>query len=211
MVKELLEVYDLKGKFLKVQERKKFYAEIKKEFKKTGKITKQVKSIRGLVMNPLGHIFIQKRNKFKEGNAGLYDKTIAGHVREDCSFDITLIKECAEELAMPAAVLSSKEFTESIHTIDLKTIGLFRKVDFINNFQSIRKNLNGSKWIQPWRTTIYIGYYDGSIRFSDKESSGIEVFSLKDLNVEIKKYPERFTEDLKFMIDKYKRFLKPLK
>ncbi len=43
MSKEILEIYNLKGKFIKNQERKAFYDEIKKEFSKTGKITKQIK------------------------------------------------------------------------------------------------------------------------------------------------------------------------
>ena len=41
-MKELLEVYDLTGKLVKVEEREKFYVEIKKEFASKGKITTKV-------------------------------------------------------------------------------------------------------------------------------------------------------------------------
>ena len=44
-MEELLEIYDLDGNIIKTQKRDEFYDEIKKEFKETGKITKQVKSI----------------------------------------------------------------------------------------------------------------------------------------------------------------------
>jgi hypothetical protein len=56
-------------------------------------------------------------------------------------------------------------------------------------------------------TTIYIGYYDGAIRFKDGEATGIEVFSLDELKLELKEHPEKFTEDLKFMIEKYEKYL----
>jgi len=59
-------------------------------------------------------------------------------------------------------------------------------------------------------TTFHVGYYNGSIRFSDGESSGIEVFSLNELKEEIKNNPIKFTEDLKFMISNYESFLKPI-
>ncbi|MCK5475703.1 MAG: hypothetical protein KAI71_03945, partial [Candidatus Pacebacteria bacterium] len=77
-MKELLEIYDLDGNILKTQKRDEFYGEIKKEFKKTGKITKQIKSIRMLLLNSKGHMYIQKRSYYKSENAGLYDKTIGG-------------------------------------------------------------------------------------------------------------------------------------
>lgn len=47
-------------------------------------------------------------------------------------------------------------------------------------------------------TTIYLGYYDGPIKFVDGESCGIEVFSLNELEEELKKNKERFTEDVIF-------------
>ena len=43
---EELEIFDLKGKLLGTQNRKKFYSEIKEEFNKKGKISRQIKSIR---------------------------------------------------------------------------------------------------------------------------------------------------------------------
>ncbi|MDR2540852.1 MAG: hypothetical protein LBD11_03575 [Candidatus Peribacteria bacterium] len=63
---------------------------------------------------------------------------------------------------------------------------------------------------QPHITTIYCGYYDGAIKFKDGEATGIEVFSLAELKEEIANYPERFTEDLKFMIEKYGKYLIPV-
>ncbi len=205
---ELLEVYDLNEKLLKVEERKKFYSDVKKEFIKKGKISRQVKTIRLLLMNSKGRIYLQKRSKLKDENPGLYDKTIGGHVLKDNTYNMSVVRECAEELGFPASILSPKEFEKAIKITDMSVVAIFKKVDYLSNFQSVRITKKGKKFVQPYMTTIYVGYYDGAIRFVDGESSGIEVFSLKELKEEIKKNPDKFTEDLKYMIKKYDRFLK---
>ncbi|MDR2190530.1 MAG: hypothetical protein LBP53_05050 [Candidatus Peribacteria bacterium] len=57
---------------------------------------------------------------------------------------------------------------------------------------------------------MYCGYYDGAIKFKDGEASGIETVSLEEAKEELHKYPEKFTEDLKFMIEKYEKYLIPI-
>ncbi len=53
--------------------------------------------------------------------------------------------------------------------------------------------------------------YDGALRFVDGESSGIEVFSLAELKQEIKEKPEKFTEDIKYMMIKFNKYIKAIK
>lgn len=141
----------------------------------------------------------------------MYDKTIGGHVIAGHSWNMTLTRECAEELGFPATILSIDEFDKTIEVTDLSIIGIFKKIDYIKNFKSTRTTRDGKKVQQPWMTTIFLGYYDGAIRFVDGESSGIEVFSLKELEKEIKSHPEKFTEDIKWIVEKYKKHLKPIK
>ena len=209
--KELVEVYDLDGKMIGLEERNKFYKKVQEEFSKTGKITKKIKTIRLLLLDSNGRIFLQKRSKIKKDNSGLYDKTVGGHVQSDDSFEMTAIRECIEELGFPTTILGEESFNKAIKTTDLNIIGVFRKVDFIETFLSIRKIKNEKDFIQPHITTMYIGYYNGPIKFKDGESSGIETFSLKELEEEIQKKPEKFTEDIKFMMKKYRKYLKPIK
>jgi isopentenyldiphosphate isomerase len=211
MNKELLEVYDLNGKMIDVEERGKFYKNTKNEFTKKGKVTKKVKTIRLLLMNSNGTIYLQKRSKIKEENTGLYDKTVGGHVSAGDSAEMTVIRECAEELGFPAAVLSQENFNKAIKVTDLNIIGIFKEVEYLENFESIRTIKNKKKFIQPYITQIYIGYYNGPIKFIDGESSGIETFSLKELEKDIQENPEKFTEDIKFMMKKYRKYLKPIK
>lgn len=212
---EQLEVYDLEGELIGVQDRDSFYAEIKEEFENTGKITKQVRSVRVILMNSSGRIYLQKRSKNKAENPGLYDKSVGGHVAKGDTFSMTVIRECAEELGFPAAILPNilpdKEFERAIRVTDLSIVGIYRKIDKISRFESVRVDKHGNRFVQPYITEIYMGYFDGAIRFIDGESSGVEVFSLVELEEDIKNTPEKFTEDLKFMVKEYREYLQPIK
>ncbi|MBN1156621.1 NUDIX domain-containing protein [Candidatus Woesearchaeota archaeon] len=208
---ELLDTYDLKGKFLGTQERDELYSEITREYFEKGKINRQVKGIRLILMNSRGRIYLQKRSRLKKYNLDLYDKTVGGHVKANETWNATVIKECSEELGFPATVVEPKEFDRMVKTVDLNTSGILKKVDEINNFQSVRIMNDGKRFMQPWISAMYVGYYDGSMKFKDCESCGIETFSLEELDEEIKRNPDKFTEDIKFMINKYRKFIKRLK
>ncbi|MBU1974930.1 MAG: NUDIX domain-containing protein, partial [Nanoarchaeota archaeon] len=137
---ELLEVYDLEGNLIRTQQRADFYKEIKEEFKNTGKITKQVKRITLILMTSNGRIYIQKRSDEKKENPGLYDKTVGGNCRAGHTWYMTVVQECHEELGFPAVVLTDDEFRMAIKHTDLRIIGLFRRVEYIPNFISVRKS-----------------------------------------------------------------------
>lgn len=209
-MKEIIEIYNLEGEKIGEQVRGSFYKDVQEEFEKTGKITRQLKTIRLILLNSKGRIYLQKRSIDKSENPGLYDKTVGGHVSLGNSFNLTVVKECAEELGFPASVLTESDFNDAIRYVDLKVVGVFRNVDNLNQFMSIRKSKKGPDFQMPYITAIYVGYYDGAIRFVDGESSGIEVFSIDELESEINENPDKFTDDLKFMVNKYEKYLKPL-
>lgn len=204
---EKIEVYDLNSEFITIEDRNKFYSEIKREFRETGKIWRKVKSIRLLLMNSSGRIYLQKRSKIKTDNAGKYDKTVGWHVSAGDSYDLTAIRECAEELWFPATILTPEEFENAIRTTNLDIIGIFKHIDYIPDFLSKRISNDNSEFIQPFMCSMYLGYYNGPIKFVDGESSGIEVCSLEEIKEEIAKNPEKFTEDVLFMIKKYENLL----
>lgn len=207
---ENIKVFDLNGNFIKVQDRDIFYEEIRDEFKSTGEITKKIESIRVLILNSKGRIYLQKRGATKSENANLYDKTVGGHIANSETKTVTVTKECAEELGFPAVVLSEKEFNDSVSSLDVSVVGVLRQVGESQNFLSTRKSKDGD-FLQPFITYFYIGYYDGSILFKDGESSGLETFSLEELEEQLKTNPEKFTEDLKYMVKHYKQYLIALK
>ena len=207
---EKLEIYDLDSNFLGIQDRDEFYDEIKKEFEEKGEISRKVKTIRLLLLNSSGGIYLQKRSKFKNDNAGMYDKTVGGHVTAGDSYELTVIRKCAEELGFPAAVLPEDEFEKAIKSTRLDIVGIFKKIDYVENFDSERVLDEGDVFIQPFIAAFYVGYYNGAIRFVDGESSGVEVYRLEELEKEIKNNPDKFTKDIKMMVEKYREFLKPL-
>lgn len=210
-MKELLEIYDLNENLIEVKERDEFYKEIKKEFQENGKVTKQVKRVLLLLMNSQGKIVLQRRNLSKQENAGLFDKTIGGHVEEGDSYEVTLIKECAEELGFPVSILKKNDFSKALKKADLKVIGIFGEIDYDSNFKSIRVGKDGEKFTQPYMQTVYVGYYDGSLQFIDGESSGIQLYTVEELENAIKSKPNDFTDDLRILFEKYKDKLKPIK
>lgn len=205
---ELLEVYDLKGNLIELKLRSEFYNEIEEEFASTGAVTKKVKSIRVLLMNSSGKLYLQKRSNMKSHNKGLYDKTIGGHFMSGHTWEMTVVREMVEELGIPSVVLPAKDFSKAIKTTDLSIIGIFKEVDYDPNFSSTRTAQEGSI-VQPFMNTFYIGYYDGSIKFQDGEASGIEVYSLSELDADIVRNPERYTQDLKTMIVRFRKYLIP--
>ena len=208
---ELVEVFDLQGNPLGPMERDEFYEQIREEFERTGKITRQVKSIRAFLLSSTGMVYIQKRGPNKRQNPSLYDKPIAGHVPSGISYELTLVKEAAEELAVPVAITPAEEFDLAVRSINLDVVGIFRQIDYISPFLSVRVEKDGTKFPQPFMSSFFIGYYNGTIRFSHEESTGIEVFSLDQLKREIQVRPQLFTEDKKFMIEKYAQYLVPLR
>ncbi len=209
-MQELIEVYKLDGTFIGTQDRDDFYTEAKKEFAQSGAISKKIKTIRVLLMNSRGRIYLQKRSELKKENSGLYDKTVGGHVIFNNTPELTVVKECAEELGFPATIINNNEFEQAVKSIDLKIVGILKKIDHIDNFESTRLLNDGQSFVQPYITDIYIGYYDGAIRFADGESSGVETFSISQLKNNIANQPGKFTEDLKYMVEKYSDVLVPL-
>ncbi len=204
---EKLEIYNMEWELISIEDRKDFYIEARKEFKNTWKITKKVKSVRILLLNSSWRIYLQKRSSSKTENPWMYEKSVWWHVSAWDSFTLTAIKECAEELGFPMTIVKNNEFDNAIKNTDLSIVWIFKKIDHIETFQSTRINKDWSYFVQPQITSIYIGYYDWPIRFVDWECSWIEIFSLNEVEEEIKNKPDKFTQDLKVMITKYKKYL----
>ena len=205
---EKLEIYDLNSNLISIDDRNNFYSDIKTEYLEKWKISKKIKSVKLILMNSSKRIYLQKRSNIKSENSWMYDKTIGWHVSAWDSFNITAIKECAEELWFPATILEPDEFEKAIKTTDLNIIWIFKKIDYVSNFISVRVLKDKSKFIQPQMASLYFWYYDWPIKFVDWECSWIEVFYLEELKEEITKNPNKFTEDLKNMINKYGKYLR---
>ena len=208
--KELVEQYSDEGENIGVVEKSESHDQMKKEFKEKGVVSTRHKHVLLMILTSQGRVILQRRSRWKGDNAGLWDKTIGGHVAKDDSYDLTILKECAEELGIPATVVSRDNFEHTVSVIDLNVLGILTKASFLDNHKSSRKKPDGTKWVHPSMTQFYIGYYDGAIRFIDKESCGIQVFSKKEIMEEIKNTPELFTDDILYMLNKFESLIKPV-
>jgi len=209
-VKEMLKMYSDQGEYAGEMEKAASHELMRKQYVETGKVLVRHRHVRLILMNSSGRVVLQRRSKWKGDNAGLWDKTIGGHVSGDDSYDLAMLKECAEELGIPATVVDIKEFESAVRSTDLNVVAVLTKLSYLDNYKSVRKNKAGAVWVEPNLSQFYIGYYDGAIRFVDKESSGIQVFSKEELLQELKDTPELFTEDVKYIVEKFENKIKPI-
>lgn len=206
---ELINYFDTNGEFVGTMERKQFYKEQTLFYKKNKKFEYKVPTVRCFLLRSDGKIILQKRSNQKSQNPGLFDKSFGGHVIAGNSFNTTLMKESIEELGNAAYIVPANEFRNIVKTIDLNVAAVVKEVDYVETFISTRKLKNGDEIVQPLMSAIYVGYYDGPVRFSDNESMGVEMLSLEELKKELKENPEKFTKDVEMMVKAYSRFLVP--
>ncbi len=207
---EFLDVYSWEGELVGQKERKELHEEMRKEYYGKGRVTTRHKHVRLFLMNSKGRVILQRRSKWKGDNSGLWDKTIGGHVKAGEDFDLTLLKECAQELGIPATIVKEDEFQRAAETTNLHILAIVKKLGMVDNFQSKRLGPDGKTWIEPNISAFYIGYYDGTIWFIDAESCGLQVFTPEELKEEMEKNPGAFTEDVKYMVQKWGHLIKPV-
>jgi len=209
MAAELLDIYSFEGELVGQMEKKEFHETIRQEYKEKGSTSIRHKHVRLFLMTSKGRVILQRRSKWKGDNQGLWDKTVGGHVTSGDTFELTALKECAEELGIPSTIVSPEIFDNTAETTDLSVLAILRPVALLDNYQSHRMN-EGSKWVETGMTQFFIGYYDGSIRFIDSECCGLQVFNLEELDDEIKQYPDNFTDDIKYILSKFRGLIKPI-
>ncbi|MBI4210836.1 MAG: NUDIX domain-containing protein [Candidatus Diapherotrites archaeon] len=207
---EKLQYYNLKGELAGVEEKKKLHQKMREEYRKTGKVSIKHRHVRVLLMTTSGKVMLQQRSKWKSDNPGLWDKTIGGHVGLGDDYDVAVLKECAEELGIPATIVNKDRFEKTVQTANTSIIAILRILEVDENYVSNRISSDGSPWVEPNITAFYFGYYDGPVWFIDSESSGIQLFTVQELNDALKKKPEEFSEDIKYIVKKWGKLVKPL-
>ncbi|MFA6422698.1 MAG: NUDIX domain-containing protein [Candidatus Buchananbacteria bacterium] len=207
--KELLDVYSFEGELVGQMEKKEFHETIRQEYLEKGTTSIRHKDVKLFLLTSKGRIILQRRSKWKGDNPGLWDKTIGGHIASGDTFELTMLKECAEELGIPATIVRTEDFDKAATTTDLHVLAILRPLILLDNYQSHRVH-EEKKWTENSITQFFLGYYDGAIRFIDSESCGIQVFTLEELEEEIKNSPDGFTDDIKYIINKFKHLIKPI-
>lgn len=205
---ELLDVYSFEGELVGQLEKKEFHNRIRQEYQEKGSSSIRHKDVKLFLLTSKGRIILQRRSKWKGDNSGMWDKTIGGHVSSGDAFELTMLKECAEELGIPATIVKPEDFEKATATTDLHILAILKPLTLLDNYQSHRIHA-GEKWTESSITQFFFGYYDGAIRFIDSESCGIQVFTIDELEEEIRINPDGFTDDIRYIINKFRHLIKP--
>lgn len=160
------------------------------------------------LFNKRGEIILQKRSNDKAHNPGLLDKSIGGHVSAGDTIVYTCMVETIQELQIPSIVTENKNDFQKTYTLlenYLDTICVLKHIESI--FVELPKIINNEKIMIGNKAHIYFGIYDGKIRFADAEARGINFYTFQELENEIQKNPNQFTQDILFFVNKYKKEL----
>ncbi len=204
---EQVYTYDLKNKNkVFAQNRKEFYKRQVKSFKEEGEPLEAVEVVNIFLFNTDGELLIQKRGKSKSHNPGLLDKSIGGHITFGDTADFTAMVETVEELQTPSIVLRDFldfEKTRKLLSSYTESIAIMKLL--VTDFFDLPKVINGEKISIVNRSHLYLGLYDGKVRPSDKEASGILYYTMDDLKDELESNPETFTQDLHIYFKKFEK------
>jgi len=197
-------------------DRAEFYSEQVQANKETGGPTRANEVVQVCIFNEAGELFVQKRANEKNHNPGLLDKSIGGHIQDRDSADYTVMVETVQELQVPSIVLRSTEDFNKTYTLlreYLNTISIIEHID--SGVVEIPKVIKGEDIVISIKFHLYFGIYGGRIKTVDQEAKGVLQYSLDDLEIEMKKFPDAFTNDLQFFVKEYRpqmeRFLKQTK
>ncbi len=186
--------------------RDEFYEEQIAVYRKTGKPTRSVAVVQTLLFTPDRELIFQKRSRRKDHNPGMFDKSLGGHIRFGDTPTYALMVETLQELEVPSIVLPDPEDFKKTYRLlkdHLNNTALIQHVDGPRTYVS--KKLIGGEIVGIANTYhFYLGIYSGSKRPADKEAAGILFLSPEALDEELAESPQLFTEDLKFLLKKYK-------
>lgn len=218
MMPEFVNTYPLQehDRMLLPMERSKYYDQIAQFHKDWKDPQRSVEVVQVLLFNEVWELIIQKRASTKRHNANLLDKSIGGHIRVGDTPDHTVMVETVQEMEVPSFVIHNRnEFLDKFVVLKeyLHTIALIRYVDcnvhvFTQKFWEVDMKV-------PKKYHLYFGVYGWSTRTIDREAKWILRYSLDEINFELEKYPDMFTSDFQFFMQKYRKeideFIKDIK
>ena len=168
---ELLNVYDEAGAVIGAQPRR--------AAKASGLA---VGAVNALLVNARGEVLLQRRPGDKE-NGGLWDKSVGGHVSAGEEFDVTMVREAAEELFDDSAsarvrlATAEEGFVALVLASDLTQCVVLRRVAFQRNLRDVRHAPGGGLRNVRYHLAIYAGRTDIPIDGFRPQASEIDALS----------------------------------
>lgn len=186
-------------------ERDKFYNEQILINKEWFELILAVEVVNILLFNKEWDIILQKRANHKNHNAWLYDKSIWWHIQYWDTVEFTVMTESIQELHCPSIVVSKEDdYQKRLELLKgyLWIVSLVKPI--ISEIATIKKIMKSWPVNVANKYHLFFWVYDGSVRNSDWEVAWVLYYNFDELIWEMERSPDLFTEDLKFIVDKYK-------
>lgn len=200
---ELLKAYNRDGSVLKVGERKALLAEMRSVSEKTGDAPFSVDVVHVLLKDKVGNLLIVQRAQ-KPENPNMFDKTAGGHVAYPESHDESFLRELGEELSVGATISRTLEaYRRDLTETDLTKKAVVRKVAesfWHRSDRVLSEKEGGGTWLKRDNPHLYVGRYDGGVRFKDCEAKDIIRPSVDGLTRLMAEKPAEYTYDLKELV-----------
>ncbi len=176
---------------------------IKEEYSKNGESSIGVSAVHVWLARSKGAdndpIFIlQERSDNKR-----LDKTIGGHISSGLTPDQTVEMEASEEMGGVSLKIVAALGKKALEGVNLGREAVAVQIG-VDPWQiSGRHDRAGDYYEKPTRTYSYVGLYDGDLETieSDFEVNYFVEMPYSQIQTEIQEYPDRFTPDLKNLID----------
>jgi isopentenyldiphosphate isomerase len=140
---EFLDVVNEKGEFISSHPRSKIHG--------NPELLHQVVHV--LVFDPQGRLILQKRPMTKDVAPGKWDTSVGGHVSSGESLELSMEREMAEELGIPASSAKPSFLYQYIHGNDYES-------ELVHT---------------------YACHFAGEIKFDQTEIDAVKAFSLEDI------------------------------
>jgi len=131
-----------------------------------------------------------------------------GHLVHGDEPDYTVMVETIQELQVPSLVLKDHEdFNKTLWLLKnyLWTIAIVEKID--TRLIQVMKVMNEVDVLIANKTHVYIWIYGWSVKNVYHEAKGILFYSLEELEEELEKYPDIFTQDMHLYFREYREKL----
>ena len=187
-------------------ERSKYYDQIIEYHRQWKEPQRSVEVVQVLLFNEVWELIIQKRSSTKRHNPNLLDKSIGGHIRVGDTPDHTVMVETVQEMEVPSFVIHNRnEFLDKFSVLKeyIQTIALIRYVDC--NVHVFSQLIQWEQVKVPKKYHLYMGVYGWSTRTIDREAKGILRYSMEEVDYELKKYPDMFTNDFQYFMNHYRK------
>ena len=199
---EMVTVHDIESLGLSLSmDREQFYTEQEKVFVETGKPSKMVEVVHVLLFHQDGSLLIQQRSNKKTQNQNLLDKSAGGHIQYGNTPDYTVMVETVQELQVPSITLKNETDFRKTYLLLQKYLNTVAVVQYVGSFDTTLGRLFGDKRVLiANRIHFFLGVYTGAVKNVDREAKGIIFYAFDDLRKEVAETPERFTEDIQFLL-----------